>query len=259
MNSVSKIMIAGLTAAAFLSTPAIWADDQAEVKFTLSNDTANEVTFCIAYLDDDLDSWVTEGYWRITSQGKTTVSMNTTHPAVYYWATSDSSTWGQDATFSVSLGLAFTIKEADSDFPSFARETTHLNHDANAEMGKREFNRVLVTKGSKRVSRRLVTDECELDHYAAIANSWSTGSYGYAHSYHTLEEAQLAAISQCGGADASVVIWSRNGWCALAMGDGGSRGWAQADTPAEAESQALDECSKRAGGCYIAACVDANQ
>src|SRR4051812_5573035 len=65
------------------------------------------------------------------------------------------------------------------------------------------------------------------DRYAAIAYSPATGRYGYC-SQHAgrLEDAKACALKQVNAADARVVIWARNAWCALARGDNGAYGYA---------------------------------
>jgi hypothetical protein len=91
--------------------------------------------------------------------------------------------------------------------------------------------------------------------HAAIAYSQSTGSFGYSWGYAYQDGAELAALDRCDGEDAEVVGWVRNGWCALAVGDGNGYGCAWGLTEAEAQENALIECSKNTTNCRIAACV----
>ncbi len=79
--------------------------------------------------------------------------------------------------------------------------------------------------------------------YAAIAYSSSTGNAAYSYSWSDLGDAQKAAIEACGETDALIVTWSQNCWCALAVADDGSYGYASGNTQEEAESTALANCS----------------
>jgi serine/threonine-protein kinase len=91
------------------------------------------------------------------------------------------------------------------------------------------------------------------DQFAAIAFSQSTGAIGYAYNCNSLEEAEDLALSFCNAEDARVVTWSRNAYCALAIGDDfGAYGAAWGRTRAEAEENALALCSQYTTGGYIA-------
>ena len=79
--------------------------------------------------------------------------------------------------------------------------------------------------------------------YAAIAYSSSTGNAGYSYNWSDLGDAENAAVASCGDADAVIVTWSQNSWCALAVGDDGSYGYASGNTQCEAENAALANCS----------------
>lgn len=57
--------------------------------------------------------------------------------------------------------------------------------------------------------------------YAAVAYSPSTHSYGYGAKFNTQEDAEQEALAQCSGDDAQIVGTVQNGWCSLAVGDGG--------------------------------------
>jgi hypothetical protein len=97
------------------------------------------------------------------------------------------------------------------------------------------------------------------DQYAAIAYSESKHSYGYAHGFDSRAEAEAAAIKYCEAADAEVVVWARNWWCALALDlDGNARGWAWNARAGGAEAQAFAECQKLCDNCYVAICVHAD-
>jgi hypothetical protein len=54
------------------------------------------------------------------------------------------------------------------------------------------------------------------DLFAAIAYSPTTGKYGYAKRQNTRAAAEKLALRNCGAADATIVVWVRDGWCALA-------------------------------------------
>jgi serine/threonine-protein kinase len=79
--------------------------------------------------------------------------------------------------------------------------------------------------------------------YAAIAYSSSTGNAAYSWGACSLEDAETSATEACDGTDAVIVTWSRNCWCALAVGDDGAWGTGSGNTQEEAESTALANCS----------------
>jgi serine/threonine-protein kinase len=92
--------------------------------------------------------------------------------------------------------------------------------------------------------------------YAAIAYSPSTGNYGYSFNYGSRCGAEQAALGRCRGTDASVIAWTRNAWCVLALGDdAGEYGWAWSTSLSCAKSRALAECRKRTTNCYVAVSV----
>lgn len=91
----------------------------------------------------------------------------------------------------------------------------------------------------------------DYDTYAAIAYSKSTGHYGYSYGYYSLAAAELEALAQCDGDDATIKVWSRNDWCALAIGDDGALGWYWGDTSYEAKAGAVLECRKYTDGDHI--------
>jgi hypothetical protein len=84
--------------------------------------------------------------------------------------------------------------------------------------------------------------------YAAIAYSRSTGKYGFTYQQPTLEAAKADALRRCEGNDARIVVWTRNGWCALAKGADGTFGAASAPSQQEAEKDALGDCAKKTSG-----------
>ncbi len=84
--------------------------------------------------------------------------------------------------------------------------------------------------------------------YSAIAYSPSTGAYGYSYNCRSLAEAKQLALSYCDYEDARIVVWVRNGWCALAVGDDGAYGYAWASTQYEARRLALAYCQQYSNG-----------
>ena len=79
---------------------------------------------------------------------------------------------------------------------------------------------------------------------AAIAFSQSTGNYGYSEGYYYLAGAKGAAMDNCPGCDAKIVVWASNGWCALAVGDDNGYGYGWASCKCEAERLALEQCGR---------------
>jgi len=88
-------------------------------------------------------------------------------------------------------------------------------------------------------------------YYAAIAYSPATGKYGYSYNFTTLADAQRRALAHCPAKDARVVVWSKEGYCALATGKDGSYGWGYGTTAAQAQAHALAECNKLTTECHI--------
>jgi serine/threonine-protein kinase len=100
----------------------------------------------------------------------------------------------------------------------------------------------------------------EGDTYAAIAYSPSTGKIGYGYNYGSRWAAQTAALRNCPVADARIVTWVSNGWCALALGDDKSTwgtGWSYGEgaTNTYAKQRALAEAQKRTTGTRVVLCV----
>jgi Domain of unknown function (DUF4189) len=87
----------------------------------------------------------------------------------------------------------------------------------------------------------------DYDTYAAIAYSPSTGAYGYGYGFSSRAAAELEALDQCSGRDARVVVWTRNSYCALAVGDDGAYGSAWGTSPSIARNIALQKCRDNDG------------
>jgi hypothetical protein len=101
------------------------------------------------------------------------------------------------------------------------------------------------------------------DTYAAIAYSPETGKYGYGHGYGNRWAAERAALKECKAADARIVTWVHDGFCALALGDDQSCwgvGWTFNDgaTNTEAKQSALQECRARTTNARIVLCICSN-
>ncbi|MGO9121500.1 MAG: DUF4189 domain-containing protein [Desulfomonilaceae bacterium] len=81
------------------------------------------------------------------------------------------------------------------------------------------------------------------DYYGAIAFSKSTGQSGYSYDYSSRDDAEQAALNNCGENDCEIQVWFENSCAALAQGDDGALGysWA-ANNRSSAESRALSEC-----------------
>jgi hypothetical protein len=67
--------------------------------------------------------------------------------------------------------------------------------------------------------------------YAAVAYSETTGEYGIAHNYSSLNGAKRAALADCPAADAEIVAWVQRGFIVLAIGEDLSygTGWEYGD------------------------------
>lgn len=83
------------------------------------------------------------------------------------------------------------------------------------------------------------------DTYAAIAFSVETGSRGFGYQFDSQKKAEKEALAQCRGDDAKIVVWVKNGWCALAVGDNNKYGFGHADDRDTAQNRAIAECRKR--------------
>jgi hypothetical protein len=78
--------------------------------------------------------------------------------------------------------------------------------------------------------------------YAAIAYSPSTGTYGSSSHCGSIADAEHLALSRCHEADAKIVIWSHDAWCALAVGEDKTYGVGSGNSSVEAEHAALTHC-----------------
>lgn len=58
--------------------------------------------------------------------------------------------------------------------------------------------------------------------YGAIAYSQSTGAYAFTWAQYSRADAERLALAKCDGSDATIVIWARNAYIALALGDDGA-------------------------------------
>jgi S1-C subfamily serine protease len=89
--------------------------------------------------------------------------------------------------------------------------------------------------------------------YAAIAFDSRTGQYGWSWNATTLAAAENLALEKVAGRHARVVVWVRDGWCALARSRDGAAGWAQGPTREYVVATALAACrSQTTAACYIA-------
>ena len=100
--------------------------------------------------------------------------------------------------------------------------------------------------------RALADDD---DKFAAIAFSQATGSYGYGYGFDTRGDAEKEALAQCSGDDSQVVVWVKNGWAALAVGDDNAYGYGWAADLGTARKTALAECRKRTTNSRVVICV----
>lgn len=97
------------------------------------------------------------------------------------------------------------------------------------------------------------------DQYAAIAYSPAAKKHGYSYSQPNLAAARSVALVGTGMADAQVVVWSANNWCALAVEkDGQSFAGAYGPNELTAASNALRLCRQQAANpdkCFVAITV----
>ena len=100
--------------------------------------------------------------------------------------------------------------------------------------------------------------DTSIDNFAAIAYSVSTGKWGYSYRWGSRAEAEQEALKYCEADDAKAVMWTRNAWCALALGDDGSYGYAWGDTAELARQYATEQCLKYGKNPSIAVCVSAD-
>ncbi len=83
--------------------------------------------------------------------------------------------------------------------------------------------------------------------FGAIAYSTKTGAYGYADGYGSRADAEKAALSKCNASDARVVVWCKDEYAAMAVGDNGAYGYGCAGSKEEAERLAQDYCRNHGG------------
>jgi len=79
--------------------------------------------------------------------------------------------------------------------------------------------------------------------YDAIAYSPSTRRCGSSWDYQNRAGAESRAVSECGVADCTALLWFQNACGALAVGENGRYGYAWAGTRTEAEQSALNYCN----------------
>jgi hypothetical protein len=92
----------------------------------------------------------------------------------------------------------------------------------------------------------------EVDTYAAIAYSPSTGKWGTGQGYPWLNRARERALAECDADDARIIGWVENGFIALALGDDvGAYGYGSSSNSATARAIALRECAKRTTGAHV--------
>jgi len=90
------------------------------------------------------------------------------------------------------------------------------------------------------------------DKYGAVATG-ANDAYGYAYDYNSQEEAEYAALSQC-GSDCSVKVWFANACGAVAKG-GGYLGWAWNVDETAAKVNALESCGNSSCEIAVWACT----
>jgi hypothetical protein len=88
-------------------------------------------------------------------------------------------------------------------------------------------------------------------HYGAIAYSQSTGKYAWSSGYENRAAAERVALDQCLAPDAAILAWAKNGYIALALGEGKAWGAAWNENQQAAERQALQFCRQHAQSCQI--------
>jgi hypothetical protein len=99
--------------------------------------------------------------------------------------------------------------------------------------------------------------------YAAIAYSPATGKYGYSYNYRSRSAAESAALRNCPASDARIVCWVNNGFCSLALGNDRSSwgvgwSWGNGASTAEANANALRQCTARTRGARIVLCLSSD-
>lgn len=99
--------------------------------------------------------------------------------------------------------------------------------------------------------------------YAAVAYSPSTGKFRYSYNYRSRSAAEQAALRGLVEADARIVCWVNNGFCALALGDDvgcWGTGWRYGSGASNsgAMQRALEECRRRTTGARIVVCLSSD-
>jgi hypothetical protein len=89
------------------------------------------------------------------------------------------------------------------------------------------------------------------DYYAAIAYSPSTGNTGWSYGYSSQDSAQAMALQKCNASDARIAVCVRNGYCALAKGNGPGYFYGWASTQSQAELNAVTRCAAKMSGAHI--------
>ena len=104
------------------------------------------------------------------------------------------------------------------------------------------------------------TPPASKDLFAAIAYSPATGQAGHGYNYASRWAAEAEAVRMCNAADARVVVWVKNGFCALALGDdksywGDGFSYGDKDT---ASNRAVAECGQRTTNAHFVRGVYSN-
>ncbi len=89
------------------------------------------------------------------------------------------------------------------------------------------------------------------DRYAAIAYSPSTGCIGWSYGESCPEYAKARALEYCNASDARIAVWVRNGYCALAKGNGPGYFYGWGCTKCQAELNAVLPCAKETSGAHV--------
>ena len=89
--------------------------------------------------------------------------------------------------------------------------------------------------------------------YGAIAFSPITGRSATFVGASTAEAAKAGAIAQCAHPDCHWIVLVRNGFAALAVGEGAQLGWAFHSDRATASREALRSCAKLSRNCVLKA------
>ena len=85
--------------------------------------------------------------------------------------------------------------------------------------------------------------------YGSLAYNYQTGAWGWAVDYYTQEDANYAAMEQCGYCEIVLEFW--NTCAAFALGSDGAYGWGYDYDPQTAQDYALYNCSQYGYNCQI--------